>query len=181
METDNLQNLWNTIGAEQRNQDQLKRMLREKNHPILKSIRRQLIIECISFTLFGILYYDAFDGSKKPLYGNLALVTAAFIAIAHSVYGYILSRRSITGQDIKSGLLNWHGQLRTFAAVSILSRVIWATSLLVFFSSVIEFTAGKYWLLGVALAIFMVQLIVLASMWRRRIRQLHHIVQQLIS
>lgn len=168
MENDPLKSMWNNLGDTPKDQQTLKKM---KSAAIFRKMRRQLLTEAIAFTLFLIVYYDFFDGDKKPVYANLALIGASLFAIIHSLLGYKLATRVMQADTIRHSLNKSLSRLRTYAVMSVSSRVLATTCLLVFFTSVIKFTPYKYMLLIMILAIFCFQIIMLWNIWKKRIRK----------
>lgn len=146
--------------------------MRESGHPVLKGIRKQLIIETVIFTLFLFVYYDFFDGHRKPLFANVVLVMGLLVAIIHNILGYVLTRRPVMGDTIKESLKVKLASLKTYAVVSVGCRVLVAGCLLLFFMQVVRFTMEKYWMLAAILLVFIVQLVLLGRIWMKRIKRL---------
>jgi uncharacterized membrane protein len=179
MEQDALQSAWRAANTAPKNNSELIAMLREGQHPVLKHIRRQIIIETIAFTIFLFLYYNLFDGDRKPLYANLFIAAGMSLVIIHNILGYVFTKRSFTGNNIKQSLEHHLVSLKKHAIISIMCRALMTGCLLAFFASVISFTAGKYWALAALVAIFSGQLIALWGIWLRRIRKLQSVVESL--
>src|SRR5690606_35479207 len=97
---DTLKSAWKGMGTEHTQQEKLRGMLLERRHPVLKDIRRQMILEVIIFSALLLVYYDFFDGDRKPLYANLLLAGALLFAVLHSIGGYLLARRKINGANL---------------------------------------------------------------------------------
>ena len=76
MGNDDLKTLWKEVKTPEKDANQLSNMLKAKNHPVLKSIKRQAVFEFLAFAIFLFCYYTMFDGNKKPLLINLILVFA---------------------------------------------------------------------------------------------------------
>ena len=169
MENDQLKSMWSNLGDTPKDQQTLKTM---KSAHSFRKMRRQLLIETIAFILFLIVYYDFFDGDKKPLYANIALIAAALFVIIHSFLGYKLATTALHGDTIRHSLTNSLSRLRKYAFISVSSRVFAAACLLIFFTSVIKFTSYKYISLSIILAIFCLQIIMLWNIWKKRIRKL---------
>jgi len=172
MELDTLQAAWQNNDPKPRTNSELRSMMHERTHPVLKRIRRQLIIESIAFTFFLLAYYNLFDGDQKPFYVNGLLVAAMLFVLVHNLAGYKLAKAGITGNDIKEALSKQLSKLKLYALVSVLSRVLVAGCLLFFFTSIITFTAEKYWLLVAILLIFVIQVVFLSRIWLNRMRQI---------
>lgn len=180
MEQDALFSAWRAADTAPKNNEALIAMLSEGQHPVLKHIRRQLLIETIAFTIFLFLYYNLFDGDQKPMYANLLIVGGMLLVILHNILGYVFTKRSITGNNLKQSLEHHLVSLKKHAVLSIMCRALMMGCLLAFFTSVISFTSSKYWALGAIVAIFLVQLVALWGIWLKRIRKLSTAIDNLI-
>lgn len=169
---DQLKSAWKGIHTDKTQHETLRSMLQERKHPVLKRIRTQMLIEVIAYSVILLVYYDFFDGDRKPLYLNVLLAGSLLFAIIHSAIGYTSMRRKIKGDNLRQSLAHSLAATRRFAIVAIASRVATAIFMLLFFTSVITFNATKYWILAVVIVIFLVQVWVLVRMWRNRIQQL---------
>ncbi|WP_207511117.1 hypothetical protein [Longitalea luteola] len=172
MEGDALHSAWQQMPGGQKPNAELRAMIKENKHPVLKRVRKQLIIETIAFTAFLFVYYDFFDGGRKPVYANVLLVTAMLLVILHNIFGYIMAKRSIYGENLKQSLQHQLAKMKTYALLSISGRILSAACLLLFFTSVITFNTPKSWFLAGVVAITAVQLVLLAGVWVKRIRQM---------
>jgi hypothetical protein len=172
MEQDFLKSAWQGMAAVPKSKDAIKSMMLERTHPVLKRIRRQLIIEAAAFTVFLFLYYDFFDGNRKPVYANVLLVMGLLFVIIHNIIGYMLTRRPVTGNTIKQTLACNLTKMKTFAITSIIVRMLAAGCLLLFFIQAIRFTESKYWILIVIILVFIIQIVLLSRVWAKRINQL---------
>lgn len=181
MEQDALISAWRSADAAQKNNAELLSMLREGQHPVLKHIRRQLIIETLAFSVFLFLYYNLFDGDRKPLYANLFIIGGMLLVIIHNVLGYAFTKRSFNGNNIKQSLEHYLVSLKKHALISIMCRALMAGCLLLFFTSVISFNASKFWALTAIVLMLLVQLMVLWDVWLRRIRKLKAVINNLAS
>jgi uncharacterized membrane protein len=179
MEQDALFSAWQAADSAPKNNDALIAMLSEGQHPVLKHIRRQLLIETIAFTIFLFLYYNLFDGDRKPLYANLLIVAGMLLVITHNIIGYVFTKRSIKGNNIKQSLEHHLVSLKKHAVLSIMCRALMAGCLLLFFTSVITFNGNKYWALAAITLIFVVQLILLWGIWRRRVIKLKGVIDSM--
>jgi hypothetical protein len=173
MELNDLKSAWHeadeSSGA---TKERLLFMLQEKNHPVLRKVRRQLIIETAGWlTLLGA-YYTMFDADKKPLWANILLIISILMSIIHNVTGYTASRHIITGNTIKQSLENYLSRLKRYSVVSVVSRLIFGAGLLAFFSSGINFTANKYTLLAILILAVLFQCLLLYRVWVRRLRRI---------
>ena len=172
MELDKLKSAWQDIGGENKNSATLKKMLSEKRHPVLKGIRLQMIIEITTWTFFLFVYYDIFDGDRKPFYANALLVTAVLLLLVHSVMGYLSAKNRVKGTNLKQSLVKYLSMIKKYAVVSVASRVLTIVCVLIFFIATIHFTTNKYFLLAGILLIIPVQIFLLKRMWGKRIKTL---------
>lgn len=179
MERDALISAWQAAETTSKNNTELITMLKEGQHPVLKHIRRQLMIEGIAFTIFLFLYYDFFDGDQKPLYANLLIAGGMLLVIIHNILGYVYTRRTFTGNNIKQSLELYLVSLKKHATISIICRALMAACLLLFFMSVMSFNANKYWSMIAIIIILSIQLFVLWSIWRKRIGKLKGTIDSL--
>ena len=167
---DPLKEAWKGAGTSTKSTADIKEMLKENKHPVLKKIRRQMIIEIVMFSVFGLIYYDAFDGHQKPLYANVILVASLLLVIFHNLIGYFNAKRSVKGDNLRVSLEKYEHQLKVFAFFSVLSRVIYTAGLAIFFTSPV---ISRLWPVLLLLALVALQVIIVARMWRNRIRAIH--------
>lgn len=172
MEDKDLKSAWQGLKNTQANTAQIREMIQKNNHPVQQRIRRQLLIETIAFTFLLMVYYNIFDGQEKPLYANILLAAALFMAILHNIIGYLFSKQKVDGNNIGQSLASSAAKWRMYAVGSIASRAVTVTCLLIFFTAIIQFTPAKCWILVGAIAICLGQLILLARLWSKRISQL---------
>ncbi len=176
MENDALKSAWQDLPTPQKSNPELKSILHESAHPVLKGIRRQLLIELVGFTAFLLVYYDFFDGDRKPLYANMLLVSAMLLVMAHNIAGYLLTRRGIKGNTIRQSLEDRLGDMKTYAIVSVALRVLAAACLWFFFMSVVTFDAHRYWLLAVVVVLVLVQITALSRIWLGRLKRMREVI-----
>jgi len=179
MERDALISAWQAADTTSKSSTELITMLRDGQHPVLKHMRRQLIIEIIAFTIFLFLYYDLFDGDQKPLYANLLIAGGMLLVIIHNILGYIYTRHTVIGNNIKQSLELYLVSLKKHAIISIMCRALMAACLLLFFTSVMNFNATKFWSMITIVIMLSIQLIVLWSLWRKRIGKLKGTINSL--
>lgn len=172
MELDTLKSAWQDMGGENKNSAALKKMLSENRHPVLKGIRLQMIIEITTWTFFLFVYYDIFDGDRRPFYVNALLVAAVLLLLIHSVMGYLSAKNLVNGTNLKQSLVNYLSKIKLYAMVSVASRVFTIVCLLIFFIATIQFTTNKYFLLAGIALIIPVQIFLLSRIWGNRIKKL---------
>ena len=171
MNEDLLKSAWHNMPAGKSNL-LVKQMLKERSHPSLKRMRRQMLIEIVAYLFFLLVYVDFFDGHQKPVYANMLLVAAFAFSIVHNIAGYRLANARITGNNVRQLLIARLAGMKRFARVSIGSRVLLGVCFLLFFSSVISFTPVKAGIVLGIVCFFLVQLILLWKTWFARISHL---------
>jgi hypothetical protein len=181
MEQDALISSWRGANDTPKNNLELKRMISEKSHPVLKRIRRQLLIEIIAFTVFLFVYYDFFDGNRKAVYVNVLLVSAILLVIVHNIIGYLMTKQQVKGDNIMQSLHHHLSKMKMYAVISVACRILMTCCLLFFFTSAIIFNANKYWILMSVIVIIIVQMALLSGIWFRRIRQIKGIINGLLG
>jgi len=143
-------------------------LLRERQHPVLKQIRKQMVIELVGFVLFLIVYYDFFDGDRKPVYANVLLVVAMLGVIAGNVVGYLFAKQGVIGPNLREALRMHLEKMKLYAVVAVMARGFMMGSVVVFFN------AG--WIVAM---IFIVMWMVLAGIWVGRIRKIDRVYSDL--
>ena len=172
MELNDLKSGWQNAGGDFKSEADLQGMTKIVNHPSIKKIRRKLIIETIALLFFLFIYYDWFDGDKKPFYANLALVVGLLLYIFNDVIGYISIIRPIRGTNLKLSLKNYLMRIKRLSIFSVIITFLYSISIIIFFTSVITFTKEKGLML-VFSSVVVVQLILLSfRMWTKWIKNL---------
>jgi hypothetical protein len=179
MAKDALQSAWQQMPAERESSRAIKSMIQTGNHPVLKRIRRQLIIESAAFAALLVVYYDIFDGDKKPFIANVLLVAGLVLSIVHNFIGYHLANGRLQGDTLIASVQQQLTKLKQYAVFSVLSRGLAGGCLLFFFSMAITYTSTKYWILAGIVLFFAVQLFVLYKVWARRIGELQQVAKDL--
>lgn len=136
-------------------------LLRERQHPVLKKIRKQMVIELIGFVLFLSVYYNFFDGAQKPVYANVLLIAAMGIVIVVNVIGYVFAKQGVPGANVLKVLEKHLVQMRIYAIIAIFARALMMTAFVVFFK-------GN----AIVVVIFIMLLMALVRLWIIRIRHL---------
>lgn len=176
MELDQLKSGWNTLDVPAKTTEELKTMLLESKHPVLKEIRKQFIIEIAGWSAFLFCYYTMFDGDQKPLWVNLVLIITMLSSLLHNLSGYSFSRFLPGGDSIKASLDRYMKKIRTYASISIFSRILLISGFMLFFTFNIQFTTTKYLLLAAAALVFVLQLLWLSRLWTKRISALRNTI-----
>lgn len=173
MELDALKSTWNNIEGPVKTPEEIQQMLKENNHPVLKGIRKQLLIEVIGWSAFLTVYYTMFDGDQKPLLINILLVVSVASALVHNLTGYGLSKYLVTGTSVIASLQHYLAKVKTYAVISVISRVLLMAGFLLFFTYNISFNTGKYLALSIAIILFSLQLMLLYRIWLLRLKKLN--------
>jgi hypothetical protein len=179
MELEELKASWNAAGQESKPKTELLKMLDPKRHPILKGIRKQIIIEVVGWTVFLLCYYSMFDGHEKPFLINLFLAGSLLISISHNVYGYKFSERVVHGDNLVTSLATYLKKVKWYAIQSIIVRIVFTAGLLTFLTYNISFNAQKYLLLVTVICVVMFQIFLLAALWLKRYKTLQNSLQAL--
>ena len=109
--------------------------------------------------LFLFVYYDWFDGDKKPFYANALLVSGLLLYIINDVIGYISMANPINGLNLKISIENYLARIKRLSVLSIIFSFLYSISFIVFFASVINFTKEKSLILaGIILVLFQMML-----------------------
>jgi hypothetical protein len=172
MELNDLKSDWQNAGGAFKSKADLTRMTKVINHPSLKKIRIKLITETIGLLLFLFIYYDWFDGNQKPFYANFLLISGLLLYIFNDVIGYI----SLMKPGIETNLKQFiHVYLVRIKRLSIFSSVIsflYGVSIVVFFTSTINFTKEKSLLLLFFIVVCFQMYFFVFRMWSKWINDL---------
>ncbi|WP_461788273.1 hypothetical protein [Pedobacter sp.] len=172
METDNLKSIWKDISTPQKNKEELSLLLKKNSHPILASIKKQIIIESLGFTAFLFCYFTMFDGASKPLAINLTIVAAIVLQLFYGYKGFLMQSRYKSRTNLNDDLESFVNQLKSHRLQVVLARALLAVGLITFFTYNISFSELKWWLLASISVIFSVQLWLLHRLWSNRINKL---------
>ncbi|OYX82111.1 MAG: hypothetical protein B7Y83_15920 [Flavobacteriales bacterium 32-34-25] len=180
MEIDDLKSDWNAIQSIPKSEETLLLMLQENTHPVLKSIRKQILIEVGGWFFFLLVYYSMFDGAEKPLWVNLVLIGTLLLPILHSIYGYYYNKYLANDSNVKMALEELYNRLQNYALFSIVSRVGFVCGLLLFFTYNIDLTTTKYYSLAVIGVVFLIQLFVLFRIWNKRLKRIRETISSFV-
>jgi hypothetical protein len=180
MELDDMKSYWQQLPAESnKSAEALKHMIKENGHPALKGIRRQLLIEMAGWFIFLIVFYDFFDGHKKPLYLNLLVMVVGVFVVAHNAFGYLMARNLKAAGNLATALSHYLNKTKIYSIVSVASRVVSTTVVLMFLTNSIQFTKEKYVILAGVVILFAIQIGLLIRLWIKRIMDLERSVTEL--
>lgn len=179
MDLENLKSDYKKGGTENfKTTESLNKMKQSKNHPALKSIRKQLIFESIIWIFLLVVFYDIFDGHLKSILWNFLLIASILLLLIHNISGYILVKNPIFGENIKESLEKYLSKIKTFSFISITSRVFAITIFLGFLTSNAHWEFNKILLFSVMLIITITaQIYLLRKVWNKRI----HFIENTIS
>jgi hypothetical protein len=172
MEINDLKSVWKNAGNTSKSEADLYQMTKITNHPSLKKIRAKLIFETIGLVLFLVIYYNWFDGDKKPLYANLLLITAILLFILNDVIGYLSMLNPIKGSNLKTSIQNFLARIKRLSIFSIIVSLLYSISIVIFFTSVISFTKEKYLILIGIIVTLLVMTYFSSKIWSNWIKNL---------
>lgn len=172
MELEDLKSDWQNAITTEKSKGDLQKMTKIKNHPTLKRIRTKLILETIGFVFFLVVYYDWFDGDKKPFYANALLVIGLLFFIINDVVGYFSIEKRIEGSNLKTSLEKYLSKIKRLSTLSLMCTFLYSISIIVFFTSVMQFTREKNFIL-LGISIILIQMMFWSHrIWSRWIKKL---------
>ena len=170
MELENIKSHWQNTGKSKKNQTELLMMTKIKNHPKIKRIRVKLIIEAILLIVFLAVFYEGFDGAFKPLWANILLIVTTIAYIVVRFIGWLVLRNPIKEDNLKKSLISFQHTLKRMAISILLTSFLFGLAIISFFTSSIDFTKGKYFVLA-GMIISLILLVYLSSRkWTKRIK-----------
>ena len=182
MNLENLKSNFNSSSSSPISKEALLSMLNVNNHPALKAIKIQLMIESIAWIIFLACFYNFFDGHLKPVIWNIALVLAVGLLLVHNVAGYQITNNPINGINIAESLTNYYHQLKKYAYLSIASRALAIAILFGYFMSGLESLEQRHYItMGVAGAVIGIQVFVLWRIWAKRISTITSRYEQIVK
>lgn len=164
---------WANAGHHFKKKEDLEKMKKMIRHPVIKRIRTRLLMQVAALSLFLLVYYDWFDGDKRPMYANLALVTGLVMYLLNDILGYLLLIKPVGEASLKQSLLEYLTRVKKLSVLSVMVTLLYSTSLFVFFTATIAFSKEK-WLTLLFSTVIVFQLIRLSSrLWSRWIKKLN--------
>jgi hypothetical protein len=154
-------------------------MTKISRHPVLKKLRLKFVIEASLLFIFLVFYNDGFDGAEKPLWANIVLIAGALLFIGNDVAGYFMFQKPVMGKDIGTSLKKFSRNLKRLAISSVSSAFLFGCAMIIFFSTVIDFTPIKLTLMAGMFLAMMVGLYLSYKNWSRRIGDLNGVIEQL--
>ena len=177
MELDDFKSGWKEMDVQPKAQEEILSMLKENRHPVLKGIRKQLILEILAWLALLFCFYTMFDGDQKPLLINICLVVSVVFPLIHNLMGYNFSKNLITGLNIRESLQNYLSKVKTYAFVSVTCRLLYTSGLLLFLTAGIEFDSKKYCTLALIALVVALQMLLLSRIWFMRIKNLRRTIE----
>lgn len=178
MDLNELKSEWQKPQRSSFGEDELTRMAKLESQSRLLSVRRKLIIEATALTVFLFIYYDAFDGNLKPVYANGLLVTSLLMYITGNIFSYFFIKNPVEGPNLKLSLQIRMNKLKRIFAFSMVSSIIYATTLLLFFSSSVTWNTGKYYTAMLLILISSILFYFSFLTWKRKIAHFKQLLVQ---
>ena len=181
MEIDNLKSTWQDISAPQKKEEELDLLLKKNSHPVLTSIKKQIIIELFGFTAFLFCYFTMFDGETKPIAINLTIMGAVLLQLFYGYKGFLMQSRFKSSTNLNDNLQSFMKHLKSYRLQVLLARTTFAIGFITFFTYDISFSALKWLFLAFIIVIFVVQLCLLYRIWSKRIGRLELVLEEFKS
>ena len=172
MELNDLKSGWQNAGGTFKSEADLQKMTQVTHHPSLKKIRTKLIVETIGLVFFLFVYYDWFDGDKRPFSANVLLVISLLLYILNDVIGYISIARPIRGINLKLSIQNYLTGIKRISVFSVIISFLYGISIIVFLTSVINFTKEKKLILAGIIVVLFQMILLSFKIWTKRIKNL---------
>ncbi len=164
----------------QKDRSEIHALLYDRPHPVLRAVRRQVIIEATAWGGFLLLVYTAFDAHTKPLWVGLLVALAVSVYLAHLMAGYSGVVAVPADKPLVESLALAYARMRRFAIRNLLLRSLSLAAVFFFFNYGIDFTPAKYGALVAIAVVFIVQLLINRSLWLRRLRRLRSAIESLV-
>ncbi|MEQ8358026.1 MAG: hypothetical protein RH860_00970 [Cytophagales bacterium] len=179
MEIDSLKSNWKNTGSGLKDQKELLMMRKIKNHSNIKRIRLKFIIESVLVLFFLAIAYEAFDAGNKALWANLIFLGGIIFYLIVRLAGLLLLRNPINGNNLQSSLMSFKIKLQRMAFAVLLSSLLFGLSIILFFSSSVDFSSEKIYLLtGMLLTLFL--FVFLSSrIWFKRVETINVTLKEL--
>jgi len=181
MEIEEMKNLWAGQPTEEKQKEALALMLTEKSHPILKNIRKQLLLEISSWLVILCVYYSMFDGQMRPWIANGVFIMSMVQAIAFNISGYLVARNLIHGDNLVTSLSGYLISLKRFKWTSLFSRMIFMGGMLFFFLYGLDMDIRRVLAVGFIVVVSAGQLWFLHSQWSLKIDKLTSLQTNLVD
>lgn len=177
---DHIKSYWDNTSTPHKNFLEIQALAEKKTSPVLRSIRKQLTIEIVGYSAFLLVYYDFFDGHKKPFFLNLLLVAAILLLLVHNVVGYTLSKRPVPGENLLNNLRKQSLQIKQYAVISISSKILAMAGIFSFFLGTgIQWNSARYAALAAIAGILCIQGFFLWKVWAARVKRMNTTIAEL--
>lgn len=169
MNIDDFKSNWQNKEDQPFNETNIELMTKVNQHPSLRKVKLKLIVEAVLLTALLFLYYDGFDGDKKPFLINALLVASIVLYVVNNMVGYWFLKNPDTGKNFREMAASQKNRLKNISLFSMASSVIYSISLLTFLTSQIVFDQRKYILLAGIVVILVLMLYFSWISWQRKI------------
>lgn len=176
---DPLKATWDSTPNPQRTISDLQDIIRRHTSPVLKSIRKQMIIEAIGYIAFLLVYYDFFDGDRKPFYLNLLLVISLGCMLLYNVAGYMMASHPAEEKNLLENMRQKLQAVRKYAAWAICTKIAGFAGIIAFFVAGIQWNTPKYATLLCVVIIMVIQAYAHWKIWSGRIKRIRQTVEEL--
>lgn len=173
MDLDSLKANWNQVGSGQKSQNDLLLMTKLKNHPHIKRMKLRFALEAALLVVFITIYYDAFDGSTKPLWVNLLLIGSSIVFLSIRIFSWLMLRNPAIEDNLKQSLQSFQLMLKRIGVSLLLSALLFGLSILIFFTESVELTQRKYAVLTLALVTLGIMLYLSSRNWLKKIKEIN--------
>ena len=174
MNLNELKTSWQNSGTGKKNISELEMMTKMSNHPKIKRIRIKLTIEIILLAAFIIFYNNLFDGENKPLWVTVLLVASALLFLLNDVLGFVNVVNPFKVNTLKHSLSRYLFKLKRLAIYSIISSLLFGTSVILFFTSTIDFNNRKYMIMAGMVLTMLAMIFISYKNWTQRIAQVRN-------
>lgn len=178
---DPLKSAWDNTPTPTRTSADIQAIASKQASPVMRGIRKQMVIETLGYGIFLTVYYDFFDGDKKPFYLNLLLVVAIIFIVLYNLTGYLLAKNPATGQHLLEQLQRQRQQLKRYAMAAISSRLLALGCIFTFFLVPIHWDNSKYMAVAIIVVLMGIQFFFLRKIWAGRIQRLNETITSLQS
>ena len=173
MELNELKSGWKNVGNRLKSEEDLEKMTKMVNHPVVKRIKTRLTIQIVAMLLFLFVYYDWFDGDQKPFYANGVLIAGLVLYVLNDIVGYISLTRPVGNANLKQSVMDYITRVKRHSFFSLVVTLLYSASIVIFFTSTIVFTKEKWLVLLFSIVIIFQLLILSSKLWSRWIKKLN--------
>ncbi len=179
MDINDLKSNWKNIQADPKDKSDLLKMTKVSNHPKLRRIRIKLIIESALLIVFLAVYNNIFDGAQKPVWANIILIVGAGLYVLADLTAYLNLKNIKQKRHLKETLQNFTKKLKVISSLSLVSSLLFGSALILFFTSSINFTQSKYFILVGMIITFLLMIIASYRIWANRINHITKAIAEL--